>query len=316
MGIPLLRGRDFSAADQYDQPFVAIVSESLAKKSFPNQDPIGRKIICGLDSDKWMTIVGVVGDVRSDGPGQAPGPELYMPFQQHPIMANELQIAVRTSAAPEAMANAVERKIRSLNPEIALKTTTMRAMISDSTATPRFRTFLVVLFAGVALLLAMAGVYGVMAYLVTQRTSELGLRMALGSAPSGVVALVLARAGTLAGVGLIGGVALAVSRFSPDREHALRRTCDRCGRICGRCRRDRAYHSRRRGHSGVARIANRSGDCAAQRLAHIEQTEAGQLRILEQPPVEVLFLQHRELRGGHFAAVRAKLRIKFPPRLE
>jgi len=215
MGIPLLRGRDFSERDQYDQPFVAIVSESLAKKSFPSQDPIGHQVQCGLDSDKWMTIVGVVGDVRSDGPGQAPGPELYMPFQQHPIMANELEVVVRTSAAAEAMTNAVEQKIRSLNPEIALKTTTMRVVISDSIATPRFRTFLVATFAGVALLLAMAGVYGVMAYLVAQRTSELGLRMALGSSPSGVVGLVLGRAAMLAGIGLAGGmaVALATSRL-------------------------------------------------------------------------------------------------------
>src|SRR5204863_1821889 len=111
MGIPLLRGRDFSERDQYDQPFVAIVSEALVKQTFPNQDPIGKKLICGLDSDKWMTIVGVVGDVRSDGPGRPPGPELYMPFEQHPVMANELQIAVRTAAAPEAMADTVVRKI-------------------------------------------------------------------------------------------------------------------------------------------------------------------------------------------------------------
>jgi predicted permease len=211
MGIPLLRGRDFSERDQYDQPFVAIVSESLAKKSFPNQDPIGHQIQCGLDSDKWMTIVGVVGDVRSDGPGQAPAPELYMPFQQHPIMANELEVVVRTSATAEAMTNAIEQKIRSLNPEIALKTTTMRVLISDSIATPRFRTFLVATFAGMALVLAMAGVYGVMAYLVAQRTSELGLRMALGSSPSGVVGLVLGRAAMLAGIGLAGGIAVALA---------------------------------------------------------------------------------------------------------
>ena len=211
MGIPLLRGRDFSERDQYDQPFVAIVSEALVKQSFPNQDPIGKKLMCGLDSDKWMTIVGVVGDVRSDGPGRPPGPELYMPFEQHPVMANELQIAVRTAAAPEAMADTVVRKIRSLNPEIALKTTTMRAMVADSVAAPRFRTFLVTAFAGVALLLAMAGVYGVMAYLVAQRTPELGLRMALGSAPSGVVGIVLSRAGLLAAAGLAGGIALAVA---------------------------------------------------------------------------------------------------------
>jgi predicted permease len=211
MGIPSLRGRDFSERDQYDQPFVAIVSESLAKKSFPNQDPIGHQIQCGLDSDKWMTIVAVVRDVRSDGPGQAPGPELYMPFQQHPIMANELEVVVRTSGSAEAMTNAVEQKIRSLNPEIALKTTTMRVLILDSIATPRFRTFLVATFAGVALLLAMAGVYGVMSYLVTQRTSELGLRMALGSSPSKVVRLVLSRAALLAALGLAGGIVLAIA---------------------------------------------------------------------------------------------------------
>jgi predicted permease len=211
MGIPSLRGRDFSERDQYDQPFVAIVSESLAKKSFPNQDPIGHQIQCGLDSDKWMTIVGVVGDIRSDGPGDAPGPELYMPFQQHPFMANELEVVVRTSSSAEAMTNLVEQKIRSLNPEIALKTTTMHAIISDSIATPRFRTFLVATFAAVALLLAMAGVYGVMSYLVTQRTSELGLRMALGSSPSEVVRLVLSRAALLAALGLAGGIALAIA---------------------------------------------------------------------------------------------------------
>jgi predicted permease len=211
MGIPLLAGREFSPRDLYNAPFVAIISQSLARKSFPSQDPLGKKIICGLDSDKWMTIVGVVGDVRSDGPGQAPGPELYMPFEQHPYHANELQIAVRTAGPPEAMADAVTRKIRTLNPEIALKTTTMQTMLSDSIATPRFRTFLVTMFAGVALLLAMAGVYGVTAYLVAQRTAELGLRMALGSTQPGIVRLVLGHAGRLAAGGLALGLALSVA---------------------------------------------------------------------------------------------------------
>jgi putative ABC transport system permease protein len=211
LGIPLLAGREFNQRDLYDAPFVAIVSQALARKSFPNQNAIGRKILCGLDSDKWMTIVGVVGDVRSDGPGQAPGPELYMPFQQHPWHANELQLAVRTAGPPEAMADAVVRKIRALDPEIAVKTTTMQTMVSDSIATPRFRTFLVTVFAAVALLLAMAGVYGVTAYLVAQRTSELGLRMALGSAPAGIVRLILSHAGRLAASGLLLGVALSLA---------------------------------------------------------------------------------------------------------
>jgi ABC-type antimicrobial peptide transport system permease subunit len=108
------------------------------------------------------------------------------------------------------MAAAVGRKVRAMNPEIAIQTTTLEAMLSDSVAMPRFRAFLVTAFAAVALLLAMAGVYGVMAYLVSQRTNELGLRMALGCAPGGVVRLVLARALGMAGAGLAAGAALSV----------------------------------------------------------------------------------------------------------
>jgi putative ABC transport system permease protein len=208
LGIPLLAGRDFSAADQYDAPFVAIVSQSLAKRSFPGQDAVGRKIICGLDSDKWMTIVGVVADVRSGGPADTPGPELYMPFQQHPFHANELQLVVRTAGDPEALAAPLVRKMRALNPEIALQTITLNQMVYDAVAAPRFRAFLVSVFAGVALLLALAGVYGVMAYIVAQRTGELGLRMALGCAPGGVVRLVLLRAAWLAAAGLAAGALL------------------------------------------------------------------------------------------------------------
>jgi predicted permease len=211
LGIPLVAGRAFSERDQYDAPFVAVISSSLARRSFGGQDPLGRQILCGFDSSKrWMTIVGVVGDVRSGGRGEAAGPELYMPFQQHPYMANELQLVVRTTGSAEAMAGAVARKIRSLNPEIAVQTTTLETMVSDSVAMPRFRTFLVTTFAVVALLLAMAGVYGVMAYLVSQRTGELGLRMALGCAPGGVVRLVLARTMAMAGAGLVVGIGLSV----------------------------------------------------------------------------------------------------------
>ena len=211
LGIPLVAGRAFTERDQYDAPFVAVISASLARRSFAGQDPLGHKIQCGLDSDRWMTIVGVVGDVRSEGRGEAPRPELYMPFQQHPGMANELTLVVRTAGAPEAMAAAVGRKVRAMNPEIAIQTTTLEAMLSDSVAMPRFRAFLVTAFAAVALLLAMVGVYGVMAYLVSQRTNELGLRMALGCAPGGVVRLVLARALGMAGAGLAAGAALSVA---------------------------------------------------------------------------------------------------------
>jgi putative ABC transport system permease protein len=96
MGIPLVHGREFSDRDDYNATFVAIISEALARETFTNEDPLGRRIQCGLDSLNWMTIVGVVGDVRQDSPASAPAPELYMPLKQHPYRANELQVIMRT----------------------------------------------------------------------------------------------------------------------------------------------------------------------------------------------------------------------------
>lgn len=217
MHIPLLAGRDFTPQDQYGAPGVVIISESAARQSLPGENPIGRQLLCGLDdvTMKPMTIVGVVGDVRQDSPGTAPQPTLYMPMEQHPYHSNELQVIVRTSSAPGAMTSAVRKAAYDLNPEMAVKFTTMDEMVSDSVAAPRFRTFLAGTFALLALLMAMAGIYGVMSYVVTQRTSELGLRMALGAARGNVIELVLSRAAALAAAGLaIGaGLSLAVSRL-------------------------------------------------------------------------------------------------------
>jgi putative ABC transport system permease protein len=217
MRIPLLHGRDFTTQDQYGTSGVVIMSESAARKSLLGEDPIGRQLMCGLDEAtmKPMTIVGVVGDVRQDSPGSAPQPTLYMPMEQHPYHSNELQVIVRTVAAPATMTSAVRKAAYDLNPEMAVKFTTVEEMISDSVAAPRFRTFLAGTFALLALLLAMAGIYGVMSYVVTQRTSELGLRMALGAARGDVIGLVLVRAASLAVVGLaIGaGLSLAASRL-------------------------------------------------------------------------------------------------------
>ena len=217
MRIPLLRGRDFTALDRYDAPGVIIASESVVQQIFGAEHPIGRQIVCGLDetSMKPMTIVGVVGDVRHSSPGSVPEPTLYMPLEQHPFHANEVQVIVRTFGAPAALATAVRTAAHDLNPEMAVKFTTLDEMVSDSIAAPRFRTFLASTFAVLALLLAMAGIYGVMSYVVTQRTSELGLRMALGAVGRDVIGLVLGRASLLAAAGLaIGAVlSLAVSRL-------------------------------------------------------------------------------------------------------
>ena len=211
MGIPLLKGRDFSVRDDYQAPFVAIISEALARETFPNEDPIGRRVQCGLDSPKWMTIVGVVGDVRQDSPAASPGPDLYMPLRQHPFYGNEVQFVMRTRADPVALIPAVRTRMHRLDPDIAMKFTTMNAMLASSISTPRFRTFLAGAFAGLAVLLAMAGVYGVMTYATAQRTAELGLRMALGAGRSGILGMILGRAAVLAMVGLALGAMLSLA---------------------------------------------------------------------------------------------------------
>jgi predicted permease len=210
MGIPLIGGREFSPRDRYDSPFVAIVSQALARQSFPNEDPIGKRVQCALDApSKWMKIVGVVGDVRQNSPASPPAPEMYVPLRQHPYFANELQVVLRSNVPPESLIAPVRQKVRALNPEIAMKFTSMDAMVADTIAKPRLRVFLIGIFAALALLLAMTGVYGVMNYVITQRTAEFGLRVALGATPGDVVRLVLGRAMRLATVGLAVGLALS-----------------------------------------------------------------------------------------------------------
>jgi predicted permease len=211
MGIPLLRGRDFSARDTYDAPFVAIVSQVLVRRSFAGQNPIGKRIRCGLDGPEWMTIVGVVADVRQQSPAAAQDAELYMPLAQHPFRANEVQIAVRSAIPSESLLRTVEQRMRQMQPDMAIKSTTMETMLADAVSAPRFRTSLVSGFAMIALLLAMAGVYGVMAYITAQRTSEFGLRLALGSSPRGLLRLILSRALALTAAGIVLGFVLSIA---------------------------------------------------------------------------------------------------------
>ena len=210
MGIPLRRGRDFNDGDAYDRPFVVVISESVAQQVFPGEDSIGHRIMCGLDSPNWMTIVGVVGDVRQSSPAAQPGPELYMPLLQHPFMANEQQVVVRTSGNPEALIPAVQHTIREMNPEVATKFTTMDELVSDSISAQRFRTALISSFAGLALLLALSGMYAVMSYITARRIPEFGLRSALGAQRGNILALVLRGAARLAVMGVVIGVLLSV----------------------------------------------------------------------------------------------------------
>jgi putative ABC transport system permease protein len=210
LGVPLERGREFTQRDSYDGEFVAIVSQALVRQVFPGEDPIGRRVRCGLDSPKWMTIVGIVADVRQDSPAAAPAPELYMPLAQHPYHANEVQVILRTEGRPEGLIEGARKTVMALDSSIATRFETMESAVSETVAAPRLRSFLVGVFAAMALVLAMSGIYGLMNYVVAQRTSELGLRLALGASPAGVLRLVLGRALVLALLGLVGGIAVAL----------------------------------------------------------------------------------------------------------
>jgi putative ABC transport system permease protein len=209
LAIPLRSGRDFSAADTYEAPFVAIVNDTLARQAFGDADPIGRKIGCGLDSPNFMIIVGIVGDVRSGHPSEPPQPEIYMPAEQHPRTATSLALVARTAADPLPLANAFRDAIRSTNPAVPVRTTTMTAALSTAVATPRFRTLLVGTFAALALGLAMAGVYGVMAYAVGRRASEIGVRIAMGAAAGDILRLIMGHGLRLALVGIAIGSVIA-----------------------------------------------------------------------------------------------------------
>jgi predicted permease len=212
LGIPLLRGREFDDGDVYERPAVAIVSESLARQTFGTVNPLGHRIMCGLDRvDVWMTIVGVVGDVRQESPASPPAPELYMPLRQHPYAGNEAQVVVRTRIPPEAFVPTLRELVRGTSRDVAMKFTTLADSVNDSIARQRFRASLVSAFAGLALALALTGIYAVMSYTIAQRTAEFGLRVAMGARSIDVVRLVLADAGRLTLAGVTCGFVLAAT---------------------------------------------------------------------------------------------------------
>ncbi len=215
LGIPLLQGRDFNDSDTYDAPFSAIINEKLAKDTFHGQNPIGHLIHWGLDTSDPMTIIGVVGDVRQHGPAQPPQPEIFGAYQQHPDPSTDLKVLVRTALEPNALSETIRKKAQALSPDVPVKFTTMEASLSENVATPRFRTLLLGVFAALAVALAMAGVYGVMSYVVGQRSNEIGLRIALGASPGDVLRLILRQGLALTAAGIVLGLlcAAAVTRL-------------------------------------------------------------------------------------------------------
>ena len=216
LSIPLQKGRDVSESDNETAPGVAIVNQIFADRFWPNESPLGKRIRYGRD---WLSIVGVCGNIkhaRLDAEGDA---EIYVPYPQvgsdvMQFVGRDLNFVVR-STTPALVAPQLRATLRRLDPNLVVRVNAMEALISDSIAQPRFRTWLIGIVSAFALALAAIGIYGVIAYLVTQRYREIGIRLALGATRRNILQLVLGHTLRLTAAGLLGGVTAAffLSRF-------------------------------------------------------------------------------------------------------
>lgn len=210
IGIPLLRGRSFTEADTAESPWVVMINDSMAREYWPAENPIGQRLQFG-SGDKWRTVIGVVGDVLHEGLDRSAKPELYVPIEQSWNVEGEPTIVVRTTLDSGASAAELRGVISAIDPSISVdRIETVKQLLSGSVAQPRFRTIILTAFSLLALVMASIGIYGVMNYLVIQRTREFGIRLSLGATPSAVLRLVLRRAALLIGAGTCLGLAGSV----------------------------------------------------------------------------------------------------------
>ena len=219
MGIPILKGRDFNDNDRHGSTPVIIITETFARQYFPNEDPIGKRVHPGISSidgeDSMMReIIGVVGDVRNRALNTPPRPAYYVPQTQVPF--SQMSIVVKTKTDPRGVVSAATKEVAGMDPDLPLfGVKTMEEYLSASVAAPRFNTTLLSIFACVALVLTIVGLYGVMSYSVAQRTNEIGIRLALGAQGRDVLMMIVKQGSKLILLGLAIGLfgAFAVTRL-------------------------------------------------------------------------------------------------------
>jgi predicted permease len=213
MEIPLQRGRLFDERDGSDAPHVAVISETLARTRWPNQDPIGIRVdYSGEDGDRHpFTIVGIVGDVRERGFAAAPPSMFYADFRQRPLSTFDFTFVLRTAVTPASIVPDARRVIRTIAPDVPPRFRTVEEIVDASIAGRRLTVLLATVFAASALLVAVLGMYGVVAFVVAERSGEFGVRMALGAQAADVQWLVLRQGARLILVGLALGLAAAVA---------------------------------------------------------------------------------------------------------
>src|SRR6185312_8520053 len=205
MKIPFLRGRNFTEQEVSQSAKVVIISDLLARQTFPNEDPLGKRLILALGSQP-LEIIGIVGDIRHRALESNPLPAMYLPTYQ----IGGTNVVIRTQGDPGALAAAARKEVQGIDPDQPVAAVrTMESWLDAAVAAPRYRTGLIGLFALVALILASTGIYGVMSYSVTQRTHEIGVRMALGAKRFDVLKLVVSQGMVLVIIGVLIGVAAA-----------------------------------------------------------------------------------------------------------